>query len=400
MRYGIPAYRLPRDVMGAEVDRIAALGVRFTSNHRVEDLEAERREGAFDAVFVAVGAHLSKRVDIPAADAGHIVDARVVPARRGRGRAAGDRTSRGGLRRRQHGDGCRASRPADGRRGGADRLPAHPRADAGPRGGGGGRRAGGGADQLAADDQGDGGLRAAGRGDGARRDRLSAADRPVRDAGGRHGDPGPGPGERHRLPARRPGRGVRPRRDRTRVELADDRMPGRVRRRRHGALRAHRDRRRRARQAGRAGDRRVAARLAIRAPAQASAGGLRAPEPVVLRRSSSPPAAGARARKSDSAASTRWSAVSHAERGGVRGAPVPVVRQLHRVRRLPRRLPRGRGDQARSGAALPVRLRPLHRVPGVLRAVPGALDRDGAGGGARIPRYAFVAPADPAEGPR
>src|SRR5512133_451921 len=75
MRYGIPAYRLPRDVMGAEIDRIAALGVRITSNHLVEDLEAERREGAFDAVFVAVGAHLSKRVDIPAADAGRIVDA-------------------------------------------------------------------------------------------------------------------------------------------------------------------------------------------------------------------------------------------------------------------------------------------------------------------------------------
>ncbi len=75
MHYGIPAYRLPRDVMGAEIDRIAALGVRITSNHRVEDLEAERREGAFDAVFVAVGAHLSKRVDIPAADAGRILDA-------------------------------------------------------------------------------------------------------------------------------------------------------------------------------------------------------------------------------------------------------------------------------------------------------------------------------------
>jgi NADPH-dependent glutamate synthase beta subunit-like oxidoreductase len=75
MRYGIPAYRLPRDVMGAEVDRIAALGVRFTSDYRVGDLESERREGSFDAVFVAVGAHLSKRVDIPAADAGPIVDA-------------------------------------------------------------------------------------------------------------------------------------------------------------------------------------------------------------------------------------------------------------------------------------------------------------------------------------
>jgi NADPH-dependent glutamate synthase beta subunit-like oxidoreductase len=57
------------------VERIAALGVRITGNHRVEDLAAERDEGNFDAVFVAVGAHLSKRVEIPARDAGAIVDA-------------------------------------------------------------------------------------------------------------------------------------------------------------------------------------------------------------------------------------------------------------------------------------------------------------------------------------
>ncbi|HSK55814.1 MAG TPA: NAD(P)-binding protein [Jiangellales bacterium] len=75
MRYGIPAYRLPRDVLAGELDRIEALGVRITSDHRVEDLVAEREEGGFDAVFVAVGAHLSKRVDIPARDAGRIVDA-------------------------------------------------------------------------------------------------------------------------------------------------------------------------------------------------------------------------------------------------------------------------------------------------------------------------------------
>jgi len=75
MRYGIPAYRLPRDVLDAELDRIAGLGVRFTQGHRVTDLAAERADGRFDAVFVAVGAHLSKRVDIPAGDAGRIVDA-------------------------------------------------------------------------------------------------------------------------------------------------------------------------------------------------------------------------------------------------------------------------------------------------------------------------------------
>jgi len=75
MRYGIPAYRMPRDVLSGELERLAALGVRFTNNHVVVDLDAERREGGFDAVFVAVGAHLSKRVEIPAMDAGPIVDA-------------------------------------------------------------------------------------------------------------------------------------------------------------------------------------------------------------------------------------------------------------------------------------------------------------------------------------
>jgi putative intracellular protease/amidase len=61
MRYGISAYRLPREVLDGEVVRIEALGVRFISDHRVSDLDAERQEGRFDAVFVAVGAHLSKR---------------------------------------------------------------------------------------------------------------------------------------------------------------------------------------------------------------------------------------------------------------------------------------------------------------------------------------------------
>ncbi|HET7762244.1 MAG TPA: NAD(P)-binding protein [Phycicoccus sp.] len=75
MRYGIPAYRLPRAVLDAEIARIRDLGVVFEQGHRVEDLEAERLAGGFDAAFVAVGAHLSKRVDIPNQDAGRVLDA-------------------------------------------------------------------------------------------------------------------------------------------------------------------------------------------------------------------------------------------------------------------------------------------------------------------------------------
>ncbi len=75
MRYGIPAYRLPRDVLAAEVARIEALGVTITCGHRVTDLATERADGGFDAVFVAVGAHLSKHVGLSAGDAARIVDA-------------------------------------------------------------------------------------------------------------------------------------------------------------------------------------------------------------------------------------------------------------------------------------------------------------------------------------
>jgi NADPH-dependent glutamate synthase beta subunit-like oxidoreductase/Pyruvate/2-oxoacid:ferredoxin oxidoreductase delta subunit len=75
MRYGIPAYRLPRAVLDGELARFAGLGIRITLGHRVDDLQAERREGRFDAVFVAVGAQLATRVDIPVADAGRMIDA-------------------------------------------------------------------------------------------------------------------------------------------------------------------------------------------------------------------------------------------------------------------------------------------------------------------------------------
>ncbi len=75
MRYGIPEYRLPRDVLDAEIDRLRNLGVVFRQNTPIKDLLSMQAEGNFDAVFVAVGAHISKRVDIPSADASRVVDA-------------------------------------------------------------------------------------------------------------------------------------------------------------------------------------------------------------------------------------------------------------------------------------------------------------------------------------
>ncbi len=75
MRYGIPAYRLPRDVLDAEIDRVIALGVEVKLNHTVHDIERERHDGGFDAVYLGVGAQLAKRVAIPSGDSARILDA-------------------------------------------------------------------------------------------------------------------------------------------------------------------------------------------------------------------------------------------------------------------------------------------------------------------------------------
>jgi 2-oxoacid:acceptor oxidoreductase delta subunit (pyruvate/2-ketoisovalerate family) len=75
LRYGIPAYRLPRAILDAEIARIVAMGVEIQLEHVVHDVEQERRDGMFDAVFLAVGAQLGKRVDIPAGDSSRVIDA-------------------------------------------------------------------------------------------------------------------------------------------------------------------------------------------------------------------------------------------------------------------------------------------------------------------------------------
>ena len=75
MRFGIPTYRLPRAVLEAEIARITALGVGIRLDSKVSDLLETMQEGAFDAAFLAVGAHLAKRAYIPAGSAAKMLDA-------------------------------------------------------------------------------------------------------------------------------------------------------------------------------------------------------------------------------------------------------------------------------------------------------------------------------------
>ena len=75
MRFGIPRYRLPRKILDAEIERIVALGVTIELDHKVTSILETMQEGAFDAAFLALGAHLGKRAYIPAGSAARVLDA-------------------------------------------------------------------------------------------------------------------------------------------------------------------------------------------------------------------------------------------------------------------------------------------------------------------------------------
>jgi len=75
MRFGIPRYRLPRDVLDAEIQRILDLGITLECDTKVTSILDDMRDGDFDATFLAVGAHIGKRAYIPAGEAAHILDA-------------------------------------------------------------------------------------------------------------------------------------------------------------------------------------------------------------------------------------------------------------------------------------------------------------------------------------
>ena len=75
MRFGIPKYRLPREVLDAEIQRILDLGVALELGSKVTNVLEAMHRGGFDAVFLAVGAHIAKRAYIPAGSAAKMLDA-------------------------------------------------------------------------------------------------------------------------------------------------------------------------------------------------------------------------------------------------------------------------------------------------------------------------------------
>lgn len=72
---GVPDYRLPKEILNAEIERIVKMGVKVHLNYKVKDVLTEKLVGKFDAVFLSIGAHLIRYEDFQHDDSVYITDA-------------------------------------------------------------------------------------------------------------------------------------------------------------------------------------------------------------------------------------------------------------------------------------------------------------------------------------
>ncbi|WP_422484816.1 NAD(P)-binding protein [Gudongella sp. DL1XJH-153] len=70
LRYGIPNYRLPRDLLQHEIDQMLSLGVKVHMGVTVgKDISVAELKERFDSVYIAIGAHIDKKIGMEGEDA-------------------------------------------------------------------------------------------------------------------------------------------------------------------------------------------------------------------------------------------------------------------------------------------------------------------------------------------
>jgi formate dehydrogenase beta subunit len=72
---GVPQYRLPKEILDFEIDRIIRTGIKIKLNYKVKDVLAEKKAGNFDVVYLAIGAQLVHTEDFEKDDSVYITDA-------------------------------------------------------------------------------------------------------------------------------------------------------------------------------------------------------------------------------------------------------------------------------------------------------------------------------------
>ncbi|MEN3044383.1 MAG: NAD(P)-binding protein [Candidatus Hydrothermales bacterium] len=65
LRYGIPPYRLPKDILDKEFEMLLNMGIKIETNRELsKDLDLEELRKNFDALFIATGAWIEKKMKI------------------------------------------------------------------------------------------------------------------------------------------------------------------------------------------------------------------------------------------------------------------------------------------------------------------------------------------------
>lgn len=76
LRYGIPAYRLPREILDREIDGLKKSGFQTITDISVgHDIGIEELRRNFDAIYVAIGAHTDRKIGVEGEDAGGVISA-------------------------------------------------------------------------------------------------------------------------------------------------------------------------------------------------------------------------------------------------------------------------------------------------------------------------------------
>jgi len=75
LRYGIPPYRLPREVLDFELSMLSRMQVKFQTNQEIKGSDLETLQKEYDAVFVATGAWRSRKMGVPGEDLPEVIDA-------------------------------------------------------------------------------------------------------------------------------------------------------------------------------------------------------------------------------------------------------------------------------------------------------------------------------------
>lgn len=76
LRYGIPAYRLPREILDREIDGLKKSGFQTITDISVgHDIGIEELRRDFDAIYVAIGAHTDRKIGVEGEDAGGVISA-------------------------------------------------------------------------------------------------------------------------------------------------------------------------------------------------------------------------------------------------------------------------------------------------------------------------------------